>query len=192
MPYERGDVGAFDEIVGEVDPADLPPDFASQHPSGEFEYRPASATFAPRQLGAVARVVLDALRAAGATALRVRYDGGGDEGFAYPDAVRFGAGELRPAALVQGQLATPALVAAVRDAAGRASMWGNATAMYAKASENKVAGYALDELAYELSTRLLGDGYGTGEYELYGAFEADLTTGAIEDDPHAPAPPGGV
>ena len=192
MPYERGDVEMFDEILGEVDEADLPPGFASQRPSGEFEYRPAAAAFAPDQLGGVARAVLDALRAAGATRFRVRYDGGHDEGFSHPDAVRFGADGPRRTAVVQEQIATPALVAAIRAAAGRDSMWGNAAEMYAKASEAEVVGYALDELAHELATRLLGSGFGTGEYDLYGAFEADLATGSIEDDPDAPTPPGGV
>ena len=190
MPYERGDVEAFDEILEEIDESDLPPGFAEQRPTGAFEYRPAEAAFDPGTLGPVARVVLDALRAAGATRFRVRYDGGHDEGFSHPDAVQFGRdGAPRAAEEVQKQIASPALIAAVRAAAGADSVWGNATEMYAKASDVEAAGHALYELAYELASLLLGEGFGTGEYELYGAFTADLITGEITDDPDAAKPP---
>jgi len=44
------------------------------------------------------------------------------------------------------------------------------------------------ELAEELASKLLGDGYGTGELSLYGAFKVDLISGAIEDDQNAKMP----
>ena len=57
---------------------------------GEYRYEAAGAWFDPDGLGEQARFVYDALRAAGVTVFRVRYDGGCDEGFAYPDAVVIG------------------------------------------------------------------------------------------------------
>ncbi|NNJ24930.1 hypothetical protein [Alienimonas chondri] len=46
----------------------------------------------------------------------------------------------------------------------------------------------LDELAHALAVSLLMEGYGTGEYEMFGAFTADLATGALTDlkdaEPH--------
>ena len=187
MPFIRGDVAIFDEIMGEVDESDLPPGFADQRPSGEFEYQPAAARFDPGKLGHVARVMLEALRAAGATGFRVRYDGGYDEGFAHPDAVRFG-GHPREASQVMTEITSPALVGAIRAAAGRDSVWGNAAEMYGEASDDVAVSYALEELAHELACRLLGDGYGTGEYQLYGAFTADLESGEITDHPDAGKP----
>lgn len=46
----------------------------------------------------------------------------------------------------------------------------------------------LEELAEGLAVCLLGHYYGTGEYEIFGAFTADLATGALTDlkdaEPH--------
>ena len=49
-----------------------------------------------------------------------------------------------------------------------------------------------DEFADALARRFLGEGYGTGEYEMFGAFEADLATGTLTDLPDADPPTGGV
>ncbi|MFH5803972.1 hypothetical protein [Alienimonas sp. DA493] len=43
----------------------------------------------------------------------------------------------------------------------------------------------LEELAEGLAVRLLGQSYGTGEYEMFGAFTADLANGALTDLPDA-------
>lgn len=182
MPFVRVDEDAFDDLPEEVEP--LPA------PSGAFDYESAKATFKPAKLGGIARLTLDALLAAGATTFRVRYDGGYDEGFAYPDEVRFADGARSVDAVAGALVAAPGFLAAVRDASNqKGSMYGNGSSVYAEASDATAAGYALDELAHELASRLLGDGYGTGEYQLYGALTADLRSGAIVDDPAAPKPP---
>jgi hypothetical protein len=49
---------------------------------------------------------------------------------------------------------------------------------------------ALNDLAHEIASVLLGEGFGTGEYQLYGAFTADLKSGAITDDAKAKRPKG--
>jgi hypothetical protein len=143
----------------------------------------------PANLGAIARAMFDRLVQLGATEFRVRYDGGYDEGFSHPDAVQLPAG-LRDAKDVAADLAKDAsLVDAIRAAAsGLGSMYGNATDVYGRADDPQVIRYALDELAHELASRLLGDGYGTGEYRLYGAFRAELQTGKLIDDPDAAKP----
>ena len=182
MPYQRFDEEAFEEYAQELG-------LDEEHrPSGKYEYESAEATFKAGQLGPVARVVFDALAAAGATGFDVKYDGGYDEGFSHPDALQFGDDRARPAQEVAKSLASAKLVAEIRAAAGKSSMWGNASEFYAGLSDDKVVLHALDELAHELASRLLGEGYGTGEYQLYGAFTADLVTGDITDHENVEKP----
>jgi hypothetical protein len=187
MPFIRIDLDAYDEVLEELDPEELPPGIKESRPSGKFEYERASGSFETAALGPVARLMVGTLVVAGGTELRVRYDGGYDEGFAHPDAVLVGT-EWRPAAELLAELATPELITRIREAASRDSMWGNASVLYAEAEPAQAATYALDELVTELATRLLGQGFGTGEYELYGAFTANLLTGQLVDDPHAEKP----
>jgi hypothetical protein len=189
MPFYRVSLDAYEEIVSELGPENLPPELAENPPSGEFEYRIASGRYAPEDLGPVARVILEAMRVAGATGFRVRYDGGYDEGFAHPEPLLFGQ-EARATPEVLREVATAELATHIREAAGRESIWGNATEMYAAATPAEAATYALDELAGELATILLGSGFGTGECELYGAFLADFETGNLVDDPNAAKPEG--
>jgi hypothetical protein len=39
-----------------------------------------------------------------------------------------------------------------------------------------------------LAVKLLGLGFGTGEYDMYGAFTADFRSGELIDDPNAVKP----
>lgn len=188
MPYNKFDVEMFDEISEELGD-DLPE--GMERPSGNFEYETAEATFKPDQLGVIARLTLDALLEKGALRFRVRYDGGYDEGFSHPDAVAFADRLVDAQAFADDELRTESFVAKVRAAVRsdpRNSMYGNAADLYDKAEDKKVARDALDELAHELASRLLGNGYGTGEYQLYGAFNADLKSGQITDDPDVVKP----
>jgi hypothetical protein len=189
MPFFRGFADSYDEMLR--DPGSLPDGLAEwlaeNRPSGEFEYQPASDRFSPEALGPVARLLLEVLLQAGATHFYVRYDGGCDEGFANPGTLLFGE-QSRPAAEALPEMITPELIPRIRAAAGRDSMWGNATELYARATPAQAAGYALDELATELASRLLGEGFGTGECELFGAFTADLRSGELVDDPKASKP----
>jgi hypothetical protein len=186
MPFMKVDQDSYDEMAAELglDESKLGP-----RPTGEFEYESASAAFDRRKLGAAAGAMLDALVAAGATEFRVRYDGGYDEGFSHADSVHFGA-RIVPADRALGDLASPALSARVRAAVAAApkQRWGDQVGAYAELSDADVARNALDELAYELASKLLGDGFGTGEYQLYGVMTADLTSGQITDDPEAQRP----
>jgi len=42
--------------------------------------------------------------------------------------------------------------------------------------------HILFDLCNEWASMLLGEGFGTGEYSMYGAFTVDLETCAITDD----------
>lgn len=179
MPYQRVDSEMFDEIVNEVDPEDLPDGFADKRPSGAFEYESAEATLKPAKLGPVAKAVRDALVKIGATKLKVRYDGGYDEGFSHPDQLIFG-DTRRDAKSFGKEFGTAELVAAVRDASKKGSPR-HVTDFYSKSDDKAVATNALEQLADEYASTLLGDGFGTGEYQLYGAFTADLVSGEIVD-----------
>src|SRR3954453_5322520 len=109
MPFIRGDADTFDEMVAELGPDVIP----GNRPTEDFEYESAKATFKPKKLGERAKLIVDALLAAGATAFRVRYDGGFDEGFAHADAVLFGETK-RPIKQVLKQIANAELVEAQR------------------------------------------------------------------------------
>ena len=60
-------------------------------------------------------------------------------------------------------------------------MYGNVTPAQAVKNNNK-------KKTKKKATVLLGKGFGTGEYELYGAFTANLETGELVDDPTAVKP----
>jgi len=189
MPFIRVDPEIYEELVMELG-EDHP---LGDRPSGEFEYQKAETRFTAGELGPAARWALESLIAAGATHFRVRYDGGYDEGWSYPETVRFsgeGAREL-PAVEARRALATPEGIAKLRACVAASDRpWHGASSSYAEGSPGQAAMLALDELGGELAARLLGDGFGTGEYELYGAFTADLAAGVLHDHPDAPKPAG--
>jgi len=45
--------------------------------------------------------------------------------------------------------------------------------------------FVLERLCEEWAEMLLGRGYGTGEYSMYGAFTVDLDTCTVTDDSNA-------
>jgi hypothetical protein len=182
MPFYRYNE-EYDDILDELEPEKPRPE---RGPDG-FMYFPASEACSVEKLGSVARLMLDHVKAAGATAFRVRYDGGCDEGFAHPEAFHFG-DTARTANEVLAGLVSAELVEEIRNAAAQGSMWYNAVQMYTEESPSGAVTSALDELTMELASCLLGEGFGTGEGELYGAFTADLHSGEIVDDRNAVKP----
>ena len=184
MPFIRIDEDIYEELASEldVDLADVAPAESRRAGPDGFHYEPADVSFKPEDLDPIARVTLTELANRGATTFRVRYDGGYDEGFAHPEYVAFG-DSRRSAADVVDELNHPAFIASVRAAASPRRY-----NTYTEKSDALVARHALDELAHALASSVLGDGYGTGEYALYGAFIADLTNHQIMDDPSEPKP----
>jgi hypothetical protein len=180
MPFIRGDADLYDEMFDELGPDVV----GGERPTGEFVYQEAQAKFDPKKLGKGSRLMLEALRGAGATAFRVRYDGGFDEGFSHRDAICFGA---RSASVDEAlaKLSDATLVAGLRESMKEVPWSAGRAESYAGP---EILREALDELAHEVASTLLGDGFGTGEYQLYGALTADLKTCAITDDERAARP----
>jgi hypothetical protein len=177
----RVDVDSYDEMMSEIDPEDLPPE-ALRRPSGDYEYEAAEAQFKRQKLDEVARVTVDALVQLGASEFRVRYDGGYDEGFSHSEFFVI-KNQQRPALAVADELAGTSSIAAIR-----AAITQSAYRPSGEMSDSQMARFAIDQLAHELATLLLGRGYGTGEYSLYGAFTANLRTGQLVDDKQAAKP----
>ena len=164
MPYTRVDPDAFDTWLEHIGPDDLPPDAHLHRPTGGFEYETAEARFTAGKLNEIGRAVLEALVSRGATAFRGRYDGGHDEGFAHADQICFG-DQCRSAEDVAKELSVTSLVDALRPAHAKAIHY-----LDHKPGDLTVAKDILDLFADELVSRLVGKGYGTGEYDLYGGF----------------------
>lgn len=119
-----------------------------------------------------------ALRELGVARVYCRYDGGNDEGFAWIDRFALAGGQSQGLDEIASSLAA----------------LGHAAALAAESRNNSYVQEdperALrEELTYGLgglwASRLLGEGFGTGEYVMYGAFTVDLDACTITDDPNA-------
>jgi hypothetical protein len=112
-----------------------------------------------------------AIRDLGGTRAYMRYDGGNDEGFAWFDHCVFRDGSTRDAERLAKDLETSGFKLGMKTFSGGSAVR-----------------EGLDDIvATTWSIKLLGQGYGTGEYVMYGAFSVDLETGVATDDPD-PAP----
>src|SRR5262245_28373791 len=119
-----------------------------------------------------------ALREIGARRLYCRYDGGNDEGFAWLDHAELRSGERLEAKALAARLAGTQLLERLADARlGRHQQGWTRT--------SNVHGAMAVTLVPELAGRLLGPGYGTGSFCMYGAFTVDLDTCTIADDRNA-------
>jgi len=127
-------------------------------------------------------IVIPALQQIGGRRIYCRYDGGNDEGFAWFDSLELQDGRrIDPDAVAQrlheAKVDARLLAAGVEPTSSRSS-------------DNPVA-QALKEfvelLCEDWATLLLGRGFGTGEYSMFGAFTVDLATRTITDDPGAEA-----
>ena len=123
-------------------------------------------------------VVIPAFREAGVVRVYFRYDGGSDEGFAWVD--RF---ELRDGQRLSFEAMSPKLLAAKLveklEAAAVFKHWQDAPAVA------KLSGVFDGWLDVIWADMLLGSGFGTGEFSMYGAFTVDLDACTIADDPTA-------
>lgn len=187
MPFFYGPVQEYAEVVSALSDEEMLTDLVESKPSEEFRYIGGVGEFDPDELRPVARLMLDKLRAIGATRFYVRYDGGHDSGFAHSDRLLFG-NEERNLVDVLREVGTGDLRERIRSEARDENRWGDPLGVYANASPIKAAHYAFDELAVQLAVHLLGHSYGTGMYDLYGAFTADLETCQLIDDPNAQKP----
>lgn len=185
MPYFSIDEEMYEEMremAGEAG-VDIAEETAKLEPGADGQihsYEPAQAQFTPEQLDENSRLVYEALQSMGVTAVRCKYDGGGDEGFAY-----FGEAMLGDQTLDAPQLGAQLAEGVL----GQTS----ATPPEATAPQHLLSYYQnlppveraqayLEDFANELATILLGDGFGTGEYSMHGSFKTDFQTGEILDE----------
>lgn len=135
------------------------------------------------------RVFLPAMKDAGVRRGVISYDGGNDEGFANLETLTAADGR----GIGRDDLLTDeAFLAAVLPFVGK-QLAGRPAYLQPKEPPNprKVVGDYLDyEIPVILASVLLGRGYGTGEYMLYGRAHLDLDAMTITDDPEAPYPNG--
>jgi hypothetical protein len=128
-----------------------------------------------RQLFAV---VIPVLREIGAQRAYCRYDGGNDEGFSWLDNVEMQDGARIATDALEQRLSEVQLVEKLY-AAGMMKRTDHMS------EQEQLKSFVRYSLCDEWATMLLGSGYGTGEYSMYGAFTVDLEACTIRDDPAA-------
>lgn len=130
-------------------------------------------------------VMVPALRQLGGRRVHCVYDGGNDEGFAWFGSLETRDGKLSLEELCR-RLAGTGLIDKLQQADGLHQSQGHSRA------ESDVLREALEySLPEEWAVLLLGEGFGTGEYSMYGAFVVDLETLTIHDDRDASVPANG-
>lgn len=135
--------------------------------SSAAEREAESAEFDRRQEAAAAEAA-EALAGLGAVRVICRYDGGNDEGFAWFDHCKMKDGSTL-------------------DADGAARALENTSA--ARSLRGDRSRHSIRELLDDLvatcwAVKLLGCGFGTGEFVMFGAFSVDLQSGLVADDPN--------
>jgi hypothetical protein len=187
MPFIRPDEEGFE--VDEEDNVTYTGSY-DYFPVTEYAYKPRP--FDPAKLTGAAAAVYAMLRSIGLMQFEVRYDGGHDEGFAHADGGRTADGMRRPIDAIIADLSTQENVNTLRMALGQTlaeQRHRSVNEYYAKLSPEKLFKLVLDDLSDEMAACLLGQGYGTGEYSMYGAFTADLSSGTLSDEESAARPP---
>jgi hypothetical protein len=162
-PWSPPDMTGADPTVQEP--------YWARYPKEDYSYERAGARFDPARLSGICRTVYDRLRAEGASSIRCSYDGGGDEGFTHFEHAVIGGEAVGVRELVERWSAGP--LGDRNDLV----VYGGAVEQPRDVNVRDV----LDGFGHELASRLLGEGYGTGEYTMYGAFIADLESGEIKD-----------
>jgi hypothetical protein len=147
-----------------------------REPDGQLsEYHSAACELNEEKLEATSRLALQLLREAGVTQIVIRYDGGGDEGFSHFESAKTSNKDFNTADLIvqfeNGPLGERHADRAHAYAYREDIEWTRAV----------IAQYALELLFHQLTTQLLGDGFGTGECSLEGAFVADLNANTLID-----------
>lgn len=139
---------------------------------------------------ATLKAFLPALKNSGIRRLHLSYDGGNDEGFGTFERGEDENGQsIAVSALLENSAFLNEIAPFVTDRYEQ-----NQHPVFRPGAAPDVTRMIGDYLEHELPvilvSLLLGRGYGTGEYELYGRAVADLNTMTITDDPQAPYPHG--
>ena len=129
-------------------------------------------------------IVIPALQLIGGRRVYCRYDGGNDEGFAWFESLE----------LQDGQRIDDDTVAQrLHDAQVHVSLHCAGVELknpFSQTTSDSLSGRAalkdsVGMICDDWATMLLGRGFGTGEFSMYGAFTVDLETRTITDDPRA-------
>jgi hypothetical protein len=139
-----------------------------------------------RQWERTRAVVIPALQQIGGRRIYGRYDGGNDEGFAWFDSLALKDGQRIDLDAVVERLHDAQVHASLRAAGVELEDPFSPTASDSQI-ERAVLKSSIDRLCDDWATMLLGRGFGTGEYSMYGAFTVDLEACTIADDPGAEA-----
>ncbi len=146
----------------------------------KYEYELADGQFTPEDLDPELRQVFDVLRELGVRTVYCRYNGGGDEGFAQLSGVKLEDKIVEFTDLKQ-QLTEGLLGSKTSDKYLR-RYYSYSSFGFEEPSRGQRVEFFLNLFAGFLATRLLGQGYGTGEYSMKGSFRANLETGEIIDE----------
>ncbi len=174
MPYFNIDPEAMEEWAE----MGAPSDFEASY------YEAAEAVFNFEQADELVRLVRRELLEKGFSEVRCHYDGGYDEGFAYFDEAVcngsiFSSDELTEL-LSDGPLPEAAGAMYHNESYPEAVRRQMMERFEAMPKKQRVAN-ALEEFVIALANELLGEGFGTGEYELRGRFQVDLASGQVVD-----------
>jgi hypothetical protein len=130
-------------------------------------------------------IMVPALRQLGGRRVHCVYDGGNDEGFAWFGSLETADGSLKLEE-VCGQLAGTGL----KDELLQAE-WLHERPDHPRAEAEVLRDVIEHSLPEEWSVLLLGWGFGTGAFSMYGAFTVDLENCTITDDRDASVPENG-
>jgi len=126
--------------------------------------------------------LVPAMLSVGVTSVRCAYDGGNDEGFAWMESCNKSDGNLSKDDLVKCLMTTDVVARLKNVELIRSNNLPDDQALMSLLD---------DWLATEWACLLLGDGFGTGNYTMYGAFNVDLQLLTITDDRNATVPKDG-
>lgn len=130
-------------------------------------------------------IMVPALRTTGGVSVRCEYDGGNDEGFCWFESLRTADERLDLQSVVK-RLDADAIV---RQLLRQGLVHSNPDQPIT--STARLTDVLQNWMPEQWATLLLGYGFGTGQYSMYGAFTVDLLKCTITDDHDATVPANG-
>jgi hypothetical protein len=152
----------------------------------QYEYEGAKGTFQSEDLELLSRQTYTLLRELGVQAVRCRYNGGSDEGWAYLNEVvlkdtKVDVDELKHQLANSSLGDIPSLGDISEPDERLLAIARSLHRTYSPLSRPDRVQSRFDRFARELAGCLLGNPYGVGELSMKGWFHADLITGEIVD-----------
>lgn len=126
----------------------------------------------------ISMYVIPALDSLGVSCIYCRYDGGNDEGFSWLDRVDLKTGEQ----LNENEFIDLLASTGLADELMSSSLFNGQRYKSPRAMIEDIIRYWVCD---EWASWLLGRGFGTGEFSMFGAFTVDFTTRTIQDDQSA-------